>query len=310
MIQINRFKYNLPIILIVLLFSTAFVSAQINSGNNSITSNQSTTSTKNDTIQPLPYSFNNNQNGRLFLNNNKELEIIYDPQSGNYILMEKIGDYYIKNPTQMTPEEYKDYRLQRDMLEYSKDKINAISGKTKGASDVQKNLLPTYYVNSNFFESIFGGNQIDVNVQGSILIKMGLIYQRVENPQLSENNRQSTTFDFDQEINASLNARIGTRLRVLANFDTQSTFNFQNMVKLEYTPTEDDIIRKIEVGNVSMPIRNSLVNGAQNLFGAKMELQFGKTTVTGIFSQQRSQTRSVSAQGGSILNEFDFKLSF
>jgi cell surface protein SprA len=131
----------------------------------------------------------------------------------------------------------------------------------------------------------------------------------VENPQLSENNRQSTTFDFDQEINASLNARIGTRLRVLANFDTQSTFNFQNMVKLEYTPTEDDIIRKIEVGNVSMPIRNSLVTGAQNLFGAKMELQFGKTTVTGIFSQQRSQTRSVSAQGGSILNEFDFKAS-
>ncbi len=309
MIKIKRFKYNLPIILTVLLFSTAFVSAQINSGDNSVTSNQSTTSAQNDTIPQLPYSFNNNQTGRLFLNDNKELEIIYDPQSGNYILMEKIGDYYIKNPTQMTPEEYKEYRLQRDMLEYSKDKINAVGGKTKDAADVQKNLLPTYYVNSNFFESIFGGNQIDVNVQGSILIKMGLIYQRVENPQLSENNRQSTTFDFDQEINASLNARIGTRLRVLANFDTQSTFNFQNMVKLEYTPTEDDIIRKIEVGNVSMPIRNSLVTGAQNLFGAKMELQFGKTTVTGIFSQQRSQTRSVSAQGGSILNEFDFKAS-
>jgi len=106
-----------------------------------------------------------------------------------------------------------------------------------------------------------------------------------------------------------LNARIGTRLRVLANFDTQSTFNFQNMVKLEYTPTEDDIIRKIEVGNVSMPIRNSLVTGAQNLFGAKMELQFGKTTVTGIFSQQRSETRTVAAQGGAVLNEFDFKAS-
>ncbi|MGI9532889.1 cell surface protein SprA [Lutimonas sp.] len=293
----------------MLLLSTTFASAQINSENNSVTSGQSTTSARNDTIQPLPYSFNSNQSGSLFLNDNKELEVIYDPKTGNYILMEKIGDYYIKYPTQMTAEEYKDYRLQRDMLEYSKDKINAISGKTKGADDVQKNLLPTYYVNSNFFESVFGGNNIDVNVQGSILVKMGLIYQRVENPQLSENNRQSTTFDFDQEINASLNARIGTRLRVLANFDTQSTFNFQNMVKLEYTPTEDDIIRKIEVGNVSMPIRNSLVSGAQNLFGAKMELQFGKTTVTGIFSQQRSQTRSVSAQGGAVLNEFDFKAS-
>ncbi|VAW12910.1 FIG00648977: hypothetical protein, partial [hydrothermal vent metagenome] len=143
----------------------------------------------------------------------------------------------------------------------------------------------------------------------SILIKMGLIFQKVENPQLSEKNRQSITFDFDQEISASLNAKIGERLKVTANFDTQSTFNFQNLVKLEYTPTEDDIIRKIEVGNVSMPSRNSLVTGAQNLFGVKTELQFGKTTVTGIFSQQRSQTRSVAAQGGSILNEFDFKAS-
>ena len=169
MIKIKRFKYNLPIILIVLLFSTTVVSAQINSNNNSVTNSVSSTSARNDTIQPLPYQFNSNQNGRLFLNDNKELEVIYDPQTGNYILMEKIGDYYIKNPTQMTPEEYKDYRLQRDMLEYSKDKINAISGKTKDASDVQKNLLPTYYVNSNFFESVFGGNQIDVNVQGSIL---------------------------------------------------------------------------------------------------------------------------------------------
>ena len=147
--------------------STTFVSAQINSEDNSITSNQSDTSTQNDTIAPLPYSFNNNQSGRLFLNDNKEHEIIYDPQSGNYILMEKIGDYYIKHPTQMTPEEYKDYRLQRDMLEYSKDKINAISGKTKGASDVQKNLLPTYYVNSNFFESVFGKRDKQLEKKGS-----------------------------------------------------------------------------------------------------------------------------------------------
>ena len=307
MFSVEQFKYNLPIIFVVLLFSTTVLSAQINSSNNSSTSSISSSSATNDTIPAIPYSFNSKQNGGLFLNDNKELEVIYDPNTGNYILMEKIGNYYIEHPRQMTAKEYKDYRLQRDMIEYSRSKLDAVGGRTGNAEEARKNLLPTYYVNSNFFESVFGGNSIDVNVQGSILIKMGLIYQRVENPQLSENNRQSTTFDFDQEINASLNARIGTRLRVLANFDTQSTFNFQNIVKLEYTPTEDDIIRKIEVGNVSMPSRNSLVTGAQNLFGAKMELQFGKTTVTGIFSQQRSQTRSVTAQGGSLLNEFEFR---
>ncbi len=293
----------------MLLFSTGFLSAQNNPSNINLNQSTSDTSVKKDTLPKLKYSFKNSQSGSLFLNSNSKHEVIFDPQTGNYILYEKIGDYYLKHPTYMTPKEYQDYRLQRDMLEYSKTKLNAISGKTKNSTEAQKNLLPTYYVNSNFFESIFGGNTIEVNPQGSILIKMGLIFQKVENPQLSEKNRQSTTFDFDQEISASLNAKIGSRLRVTANFDTQSTFNFQNMVKLEYTPTEDDIIRKIEVGNVSMPIRNSLVAGAQNLFGAKTELQFGNTTVTGIFSQQRSQTRSVAAQGGSTINEFEFKAS-
>ena len=200
MINSNQSKYKLPFIFVVLLFCTTVLSAQINNTNTNTTSSTSISSSSKDTIQPLPYSFNNSQTGGLFLKNFSNLEVIYDPETGNYILHEKVGDYYIKHPIHMTAEEYKDYRLQRDMLEYSKLKLDAISGKTKNSVDEQKNLLPTYYVNSNFFESIFGGNTIEVNPQGSILIKMGIISQRVENPQLSEENRQSTTFDFDQEI--------------------------------------------------------------------------------------------------------------
>jgi cell surface protein SprA len=59
----------------------------------------------------------------------------------------------------------------------------------------------------------------------------------------------------------SLMGKVGTRLNVNANYDTQSTFAFQNLIKLEYTPTEDDIIQKIEVGNVSMPLNSSLIRG-------------------------------------------------
>ena len=96
------------------------------------------------------------------------------------------------------------------------------------------------------------------------------------------------------------------RLQVTANYDTQSTFDFQNLIKLEYTPTEDDIIRKIEVGNVSMPLNSSLITGAQSLFGVKTELQFGKTKITGVFSEQKSETKTVIAQGGGTLEEFEF----
>ena len=260
---------------------------------------QETDTIKTDSIPELPYSFKGYQKGSLFLNDISNFEVIYDAELGQYIFVEKIGDYYIKQPFYMTKKEYEEYRLNRDMLGYFKEKLSAVGGKKRNSELAQKDLLPKYYVNSSFFENIFGGNAIEVNPQGSVLVKMGILYQKVENPQLSERNRQSTTFDFDQEISASLNAKVGNRLRVNANFDTQSTFNFQNQIKLEYTPTEDDIVRKIEVGNVSMPIQSSLIKGAQNLFGVKTQLQFGKTTVTGVFSQQRSQTTISGCRRGS-----------
>ncbi|WP_457616301.1 T9SS outer membrane translocon Sov/SprA [Lutibacter sp.] len=286
----------------LLLLFTAAITAQTTPPSTSATDTINTVAA--DTLK-LKYPFKNTQTGSLYLADPSTTEIIYDTTLGKYMIIEKIGDYYVKRPIFMTQEEYKQYRLKKDMLEYFKTKISATNSKKKGSAEAQKNLLPTYYVNSDFFQSVFGGNTIEVNPQGSVLIKMGILYQKVDNPQLSERNRSSFTFDFNQEISASISAKVGTRLKVGAQYDTQSTFNFQNQIKLEYTPTEDDILQKVEVGNVSMPLKNSLIAGAQSLFGVKTQLQFGKTTVTGVFAEQKSQTRSVSAQGGSTIQEFE-----
>jgi cell surface protein SprA len=77
---------------------------------------------------------------------------------------------------------------------------------------------------------------------------------------------KNLSFDFNQRISMSLMGKVGTRLNVNANYDTQSTFAFQNLIKLEYTPTEDDI-KKIEVGNVSMPLNSSLIRGRKVCLG-------------------------------------------
>ena len=148
----------------------------------------------------------------------------------------------------MTPEEYEKYRLQRDMLEYYKSKISARNSKNAAA---KKDLLPTYYTDSKFFETLFGGNSIKITPTGNINLKLGFIYQNTDNPQLSEQNRSSFTLDFDQQINAGITAQLGKRLNLTANYDTQATFDFQEIIKLEYTPTEDDILQGIEAGNVS-----------------------------------------------------------
>ncbi|WP_224484080.1 T9SS outer membrane translocon Sov/SprA [Robertkochia aurantiaca] len=228
----------------------------------------------------------------------------YDPVLDRYIYTESVGEYDIKYPLILTPEEYEKLVLKEQMRDYFKEKIDAVTGKAP-SEEAQKNLLPSFYVNSDFFESVFGGNTIEVIPQGSVAMDLGVRYQKNDNPALSPRNRNNVSFDFDQRISLSLLGKVGERLTINANYDTEATFDFQNLIKIEYTPTEDDILQKIEIGNVSMPINSSLISGAQSLFGVKTELQFGRTRVTGVFSEQRSQSRSVTAQGGGTVNEFE-----
>jgi cell surface protein SprA len=229
----------------------------------------------------------------------------YDPLTDRYIYSKSVAGFSINYPIILTPKEYESLLLKESMRDYFKQKTDAMDGKKEGSEEAKKNLLPKYYVNSSLFESIFGSNTIDVKPSGSVEMDLGARYTKQDNPSFSPRNRSNLSFDFNQRISMSLMGKVGTRLNVNANYDTQSTFAFQNLFKLEYTPSEDDIVQKIEVGNVSMPMNGSLIRGAQSLFGVKTQLQFGKTMVTGIFSEQKSQTKSVVAQGGGTIENFD-----
>ncbi|WP_419197719.1 T9SS outer membrane translocon Sov/SprA [Maribacter cobaltidurans] len=245
--------------------------------------------------------------GRIALENPESIvsKYIYDPEMDRYIYNESIGDFNIGYPIILTPEQYYELIRKEGIKDYFKEKSDAYSGKKAGSEEARKNLLPNFYVNNNFFQSVFGGNTIEVIPQGSVAMDLGVIWQKNDNPSLSPRNRTNLSFDFDQRISLSMLGKIGERLQVTANYDTEATFDFQNIVKLDYTPTEDDILRKIEVGNVNMPLNSSLIQGAQSLFGVKTQLQFGKTTVTAVFSEQRSQNNTVVAQGGGTINEFN-----
>ena len=245
--------------------------------------------------------------GRVDLSNPPSIvsSYTYDPVTNRYIYTSSVDDFNINYPIILTPDEYDQLVLRESMREYFKQKSDAIDGKKEGSEDAQRDLLPRFYVNSNFFESIFGGNTIDVKPTGSVEMDLGARYSKQDNPSFSPRNRSNLSFDFDQRISMSLMGKVGTRLNVNINYDTESTFAFQNLIKLEYTPTEDDIIQKIEVGNVSLPLNSSLIRGAQSLFGVKAQFQFGRTTITGVFSEQKSQTKTVTAQGGGTIQDFE-----
>ena len=102
------------IVLFLLLFVQSVVKAQITQV---LKTSDTTKITKyNDTIN-LKYPFRSNQSGSLYLTDPSKSEIIYDVELGKYMIVEKIGDYYVKYPIFMSQEAYKKYKLKKDMFE-------------------------------------------------------------------------------------------------------------------------------------------------------------------------------------------------
>ena len=196
----------------------------------------------------------------------------YDPDSNLYILTEEIGGFPISTPMVMTVAEYESFILKEQMSRYFKEKIQALSGYGSDIEDAQKNLLPELYVNNEFFESIFGSNTIDIKPQGSIGVDLGYRYQRSDNPIASVINRRSPGFDFDQRISLSLLGNIGERLQITANYDTESTFDFQNLVKIEFNPPNLSELSEIIPGKLGTNISDiekgiSTINESVNNIG-------------------------------------------
>lgn len=225
----------------------------------------------------------------------------YDPVTRQYTVTEKIGDHYYRNPTYLSFDEY--YKLQSKK---SEEDYWMKRASTLGSLN-QKGDGPELYNGSKLFDRIFGGNKVDIRPQGSLELTFGYEGQNIKNPVLTEQARKTGGFAFDMNINMNLTGKIGDKLKLITNFNTQSTFDFENQIKLEYTGYDDEIVKKIEAGNVSFPLRSSLISGVQSLFGIKTQLQFGRLTVTSVLSNQRSQKQNLLIKGGTQVQDFTLR---
>jgi cell surface protein SprA len=225
----------------------------------------------------------------------------YDTKSGNYILRTFVGDNEIATPFLMSPQEYKNFSAKQEMQSYwqEKNKKNKANNEDKfSITDMKFNIGPA--------DKVFGPGGVQIKTQGSAELIFGFKSNTIDNPALTEQMRKSNVPDFKEKIQMNVSGTVGDKVNFGLNYNTESSFDFdQKMVKLAYKGKEDDIIKNIEAGNVSMPLTSSLITGSTALFGIKTELQFGKLNVTAIASQQESQTQTVSTQGGAQTTKFD-----
>lgn len=242
--------------------------------------------------------------GRLNLSDPENIEntVVYDPVTGQYVVQSSVGGSFdYRPPMSMSLEEYLEYDMERSMDNYWLDRVE------QDSESAQKQLIPKIKVRGEAFDRIFGGNTIDIKPRGSAEVIFGVNISKTENPRIPIDQRRITTFNFDQRIQLNLVGSIGEKLKINTNYNTQATFDFENQVKLDYTGYEDEIIQKIEAGNVSLPLRGTLIQGSQSLFGLKTELRFGRLTATAIFSQEKGQRRNVQVAGGAQTTNFDIK---
>ena len=219
----------------------------------------------------------------------------FDPVTRCYVVRTKVGDMEIATPFMLNEAQYNNWQLRKSMERYYHERNSMVNqGKDKE---------PFNIFDMNFqlgaLDKIFGPGGVQLKTQGTVQVQMGIKSNKTDNPSLSLSSRRKTYFDFDQKVQATINASVGDRMKFNMTYNTDATFDFDSKnLKLAYEGKEDDIVKSIEAGNVSMTTGSSLIRGGTALFGFKTKLQFGKLTATALVSQQQSESKTVSSKGG------------
>jgi len=226
-------------------------------------------------------------------------DIDYDPITKQYTIRRKVGSFEFRRPIELDFNEYQKYDMEKALRNYWYER-----SQTSG-QDASTRTIPQMKFGGQIFEQVFGSNVIDIKPQGSAELSFGMLNNKNNNPALSVRNRSVTNFDFKEKIQMSVAAKIGDKIDFNTNYNTESTFEFENQLKLKYDGKEDEIIKHIEAGDVTLPLNSTLITGNQSLFGLKAQMQFGKTQITTVFSQQKSKTANITVQGGAQTTKFN-----
>ena len=242
----------------------------------------------------------------LHMPENVKQKVEYNDSLGVYFIGSKIGDSYLNTPVMMTPQEYmkwSELRARKAFFHKKDAETAAAKGKEKfDFSDMHFDLGPA--------EKIFGPGGVRIKTQGTAELKLGATIKNVENPSLPIRNRKTTAFDFDEKINLNVNGKVGDKVNMKLNYNTDATFDFDTKnLNLKYEGKEDEIIKLVEAGNVTFPSNNSLVTGASSLFGIRTDMQFGKLKLQTVLSQKNSTSKSVSSKGGTQTTPFELNVA-
>ncbi len=228
----------------------------------------------------------------------------YDAATGTYVRVKRLGNMVLGREY-MTFDEYQDWKMDELMQQYWDEKKEGTVLDNSEGGLLSK--IPGFSQISEKLNLLNGKPLIDITPSGSAELTFQIVNNYRDDPQRDASERSVTTFDFDENLQINLNAKIGDLISFDINQNTHATFDFENKLKLKYEGKEDDILQLFEAADISFPLPTTLIKGSQQLFGFHTKLKFGKLTVDAVLSEKETSTENMQVKGGASSHEFEIR---
>lgn len=234
----------------------------------------------------------------MWLQNPTNMVTTYElaPDGKGYYIYEKIGGINVRPPSYITFEDYIKLHEKKLLSESMREAALANNKETK------KGLIPNIEIGK--LDDIFGGGPISIQPTGNVALNFSLDRNVIRNPSLPIRQQRNQYFNFDPQIQVGVLGQIGDKLKLNISQDTKASFDFENISNVNFKGNEDQIIQTLDVGAVTLPLGNTLIQGSSNIFGIKAGLKFGPVTMTVLTGVDRGQRQTMSIQGGVVETQY------
>lgn len=239
---------------------------------------------------------------KIDLENPIKTEWRYNARENRYEGYRNLGSLSYPTGETMSVTEYFQKQGKLDREKYFRDKSQsayALGPNSRGVNDLIKAELSNPTVSK-----IFGEGGVDFQLNGSAMIKLGGSINENRNPNFSKRQQKYFVPVFDQQMQISANGSVGEFVKLGINYDTEAAFEFDNQTNLGWKGKPDGILKDVQAGNVNLNLPTQLIKPANSLFGFSNTMQFGKTTIKTVFSQNKGQSTETVLKGGAQMNEF------
>ena len=227
----------------------------------------------------------------------------YNPKSNRYEAYKQVGSLTYPTGESLSVTEFFQQKNSESNAAYNRTK----SQNTDYSQAITKGGITEYIkaeLGNPAVSKIFGAGGVDFQLTGSAMVKLGGTINEYRNPNYSKRQQKYFVPVFDQQLQISANGNIGEFVKLGINYDTEAQFDFDNQTNLGWKGKPDGILKDVQIGNVNLNLPTQLIKPANNLFGFANSMQFGKTTVKTVFSQNRGQSTETVLKGGAQMNEF------